>query len=286
MFEALRGPSGWGRLWGGATIALAVLVALMTLWGTLLARHDFISKLAGFEAIVNAGYLAAAGVVLGAVALSLRWRLRRTPQAPQTPQTPRLGMVGLAWLVCAADVGFLVSRLQILQSVPAIHDISTDLQDPPAFVLLADKRAEMSELERPNWRIQHRHAYGDVTTITLQKPVATLLREATLLARERGWRVVTRDQTPGMLEATASVSWIQFQDDVVIRVRAIAGTPNSRVDMRSRSRIGASDLGTNAERIREFLQALEQAAAAPRLESFAASQAPPQGWASRIKKGA
>jgi uncharacterized protein (DUF1499 family) len=126
--------------------------------------------------------------------------------------------VALAVLVCLADAGFLLSRWQTPQSVPVMHDISTDLQDPPAVVV----------------------------------------KEATRLVREHGWQLVTSDGARGVVEATASVSWIRFQDDVVLRVRPGATAQASRVDMRSRSRIGASDLGTNARRIREFLQALQQ----------------------------
>jgi uncharacterized protein (DUF1499 family) len=271
MRNARRGAVAWGWLFGCATVALALATVLMPLLGTLLARYDLISKLTGFEAIVNAGYVVAGGVVCGAVAVVLMWRKWRLWQATQ--RWHQAAALGMAVLVCAGYVGFLVSRLQTLQSVPVIHDISTDLQDPPAFVLLANERAAMPEAERPNWRALHQQAYGDVQAISLQKPVATLVRDIARLAQERGWQVISRDSTSGVVEATASVSWIRFQDDVVIRVRAVPGTPISRVDMRSRSRVGASDLGTNAKRVREFLQALAQAAAAPRLELFAVGPA-------------
>ena len=54
------------------------------------------------------------------------------------------------------------------------------------------------------------------------------------------------------IEATDTTFWFRFKDDVALRVSAVPdGT--SRVDMRSVSRLGRSDLGTNARRIREFL---------------------------------
>ena len=73
-------------------------------------------------------------------------------------------------------------------------------------------------------------------------------------ARSLGWEIVAVVPAEGRLEATATTSWFGFKDDVVVRVRAHgAGT---RVDVRSLSRIGVGDLGTNAARVRAFLARL------------------------------
>ena len=63
----------------------------------------------------------------------------------------------------------------------------------------------------------------------------------------------------GRLEATARTRWFGFRDDVVVRVRPDGA--GSRVDVRSVSRVGRSDLGTNARRIRGFMDALRSAPA-------------------------
>jgi uncharacterized protein (DUF1499 family) len=85
-------------------------------------------------------------------------------------------------------------------------------------------------------------------------------------ARALGWEIVAAVPADGRLEATDRTRWFGFRDDVVVRVRPDgAGT---RVDIRSVSRVGRSDLGTNARRIRAFVEALRAArpgeAVAPR----------------------
>jgi uncharacterized protein (DUF1499 family) len=74
-------------------------------------------------------------------------------------------------------------------------------------------------------------------------------------ARASGWEIVSSDTASGSLEATATTRWFGFKDDVIVRVRPEAGG-GSRVDVRSASRVGESDLGANAKRIREFLSRL------------------------------
>jgi uncharacterized protein (DUF1499 family) len=95
-----------------------------------------------------------------------------------------------------------------------------------------------------------------LTSITLSKPVSEATADAVRLAKEAGWQVVVSDPARGHIEATASVSYIRFKDDVVIRIVPTADGRSSRVDMRSVSRVGVSDFGVNARRIRDFLEAL------------------------------
>jgi len=71
-------------------------------------------------------------------------------------------------------------------------------------------------------------------------------------ARASGWAIVAADSAAGRIEATATTAWFGFKDDVVVRV-APEGT-GSRVDVRSVSRVGKSDVGANARRIREYLE--------------------------------
>jgi uncharacterized protein (DUF1499 family) len=78
-----------------------------------------------------------------------------------------------------------------------------------------------------------------------------------------GWRVVGDDVAAGRLEAIATTRWLRFKDDVVVRLRD-RPEGGTRVDVRSKSRIGRSDLGTNARRIRTYLADLQTALAASR----------------------
>jgi uncharacterized protein (DUF1499 family) len=69
-----------------------------------------------------------------------------------------------------------------------------------------------------------------------------------------GWEIVDSDPERGRIEATATTFWFGFKDDVVVRVRP--ASEGSRIDVRSVSRVGRSDVGTNAERIEEYLEKL------------------------------
>ena len=73
-----------------------------------------------------------------------------------------------------------------------------------------------------------------------------------------GWDLVASDPASGRIEATDTTFWFGFKDDIVIRVAAAPG--GSRVDIRSLSRVGVSDVGTNAARIRKYLTALRSSA--------------------------
>jgi uncharacterized protein (DUF1499 family) len=79
---------------------------------------------------------------------------------------------------------------------------------------------------------------------------------AVAAARAMGWEVVAADRASGRIEATDTTRFFGFKDDVVIRVQAAPG--GSRVDVRSVSRVGGSDVGTNATRIRAYLARLRQ----------------------------
>jgi len=74
------------------------------------------------------------------------------------------------------------------------------------------------------------------------------------VAREQGWQVVATDRATGRIDAIASTFWFGFKDDVVIRLRPQEAV--TRIDMRSKSRVGVGDLGANARRIRLFVSAL------------------------------
>jgi uncharacterized protein (DUF1499 family) len=76
------------------------------------------------------------------------------------------------------------------------------------------------------------------------------------IAKQSGWKIHTEDAASGIIEATATTFWYGFKDDVIIRIRPAEGG-GSVVDLRSISRIGGSDIGANAERIRKFMKSLQ-----------------------------
>ena len=141
-------------------------------------------------------------------------------------------------------------------AVPPIHDITTDIVTPPQYVEAAALRRELkapNSLELPVATInQQIAAYPEIQPLFLAVPPADAYTKTLALVRARGWEVVAADDAGRRIEATDTTFWFRFKDDVALRVSAVPdGT--SRVDMRSVSRLGRSDLGTNARRIREFL---------------------------------
>jgi uncharacterized protein (DUF1499 family) len=147
--------------------------------------------------------------------------------------------------------------LRQARSVPPIHDITTDTQRPPQFVaLLPERRASPNGADYggPEVAAQQQRAYPDIAPKLLAMQPADAMQHALAAARAMGWRIVESDGIEGRIEATATTTWFGFEDDVVVRI--VPAAQGSRVDVRSVSRVGRSDLGANARRVREFLARL------------------------------
>jgi uncharacterized protein (DUF1499 family) len=200
--------------------------------------------------MVGGGALALIGTICGVLAVIMNARTKAGMMST--------ALIGL--LLSGAYVGFMASRPASSGGAPAIHDITTDLANPPAFTKLALRADNLIGVETvEKWREIHAKAYADLKPVTIAKPVAEVIANAERLAKERGWDVAVADGAAGHLEATASVSLIRYQDDVIIRAVPTADGKGSVVDMRSVSRVGQGDLGVNGKRIREFLTALSAA---------------------------
>ena len=138
--------------------------------------------------------------------------------------------------------------------MPYIHDITTDTETPPPFVaLLAIRQKAPNGAEYAGAKIAQaqKAAYPDIKPALLDMRPVHAFERALAAARKMGWDIVAAEPGQGRIEATATTFWFRFKDDVVIRI--VAQGKGSRLDIRSSSRIGSSDLGTNARRIRTFL---------------------------------
>jgi uncharacterized protein (DUF1499 family) len=98
---------------------------------------------------------------------------------------------------------------------------------------------------------QQRAGYPDIGPLILQTLPQQAFDRALAAARDMGWEIVATDPTSGRIEATATTFWFGFKDDVVVRVTPVGD--GSRIDVRSVSRVGRSDVGSNAERIKAYL---------------------------------
>ncbi len=170
-------------------------------------------------------------------------------------------LVALVVAMLMAGVTFGVPQLfsQKAKGVPPIHDITTDMSDPPVFVDVLPLRAaatNSADYAGDSIAVLQRQAYPDVRPMTLEGTPQVAFVRALEAANAMGWEIVAADSVAGRIEATATTTWFGFKDDVVIRIRAADG--GSRVDVRSVSRVGRSDVGANAARITEYLSELSR----------------------------
>ncbi|MEB0135700.1 DUF1499 domain-containing protein [Actimicrobium sp. CCC2.4] len=164
----------------------------------------------------------------------------------------------LLGLLIGAGSAFVPWQMaQQAQTLPRIHDISTDLIDPPAFVAILPLRADAvnpAAYGGPGIAAEQRRGYPDIVPLTLTVMPADAYVRALAAVKKMGWEIVADDAAGGRIEATATTRWFGFKDDVVVRVLPAVG--GSRIDVRSVSRVGKSDVGTNARRIRRFIAAI------------------------------
>jgi uncharacterized protein (DUF1499 family) len=178
-----------------------------------------------------------------------------------------IGARGAAYAVIALIAGGFAFYVpwhyrNVARSVPPIDDITTDTTDPPPFVAVVAARA--AEKGNPatyggsRVAILQKRFYPDLAPLLLALAPDKAFALALATARRQGWTIVAADPAAGRIEAAARSFWMGFIDDIVVRITpAGAGT---RVDMRSASRHGRSDLGVNAARIRTFFAALRERA--------------------------
>lgn len=221
------------------------LMAAMLLGIPLLIWADLLSPLAGFGAAMGAWLVGMGTGMLSGVIGAFK------------PDTRPLAWGALALGVLLAGSLFLIgSRARMAP----IHDISTDLDDPPPFTVAA------SHPDNAGRDLRYPHGHPDSAEIQRQYYPELLnnipvwcdvdhreIWDRVLAAAETmDWTITWVNAADMVIEAEAT-SWIfRFVDDVVIRVHSSNGSC-VHVDVRSTSRVGQSDLGANAARIEEFL---------------------------------
>lgn len=253
MADVARGAL-WTRRLSGAALLLALGGLIAALIAAVGSGQGYWHFGGAFAVLRWAFYAAVAGGVLAVIAFVVSWR-----------SGARSGGIGLlAFVVALAFGGYIARQVMTARSVPAIHDVATDLDDLPQFAALPlrdDYLEKVPDNDQPalaamppldRWKAIHREAYSDIRTIRVPETVAATVALAENLARDRGWTIARVDPREGILEATATTLFFRFKDDVVVRVRPHP-QGGSAVDMRSISRVGGSDVGANAARIRDFL---------------------------------
>lgn len=243
-------PSPWTRRIASLGV-LAGIVALLAMLSGPLYRAGAISLGAAFSSVFFGYWLGLLATLFGVVALLLALFAQ-----------PRRYLARALVAIVLGVVAFVPPMLfkHKAGSVPPIHDITTDTANPPPFQTLLAQRADA-----PNSAVyggaevaakQHA-AYPDIQPLQFDAPPATVFKAALDTAKSMGWAIAAQMPDEGRIEATATTFWFGFKDDVVIRLRPEAG--GTRVDVRSESRVGGSDVGANAARIRAYGGKLREA---------------------------
>lgn len=238
--------SAWAR--ASFVISLVAVIALLLAgygyqWGWWGLGTAFSQILPG------SGVAALIGILLAIIFGFLWWR----------ESSRRGGLMAVAAAVLGlAVIGTLGYWYNEAQKYPPIHDISTDIENPPKFRDIVHLRADVpndttyGDREKANLQREH---YPDVETLYLEMTYPDAFERALEAARQMTWeQIVTADKEAGLIEAVDRLAWFGFKDDVVIRVDTAETASRSRIDVRSVSRIGRGDIGVNAHRIREYLE--------------------------------
>ena len=231
-------PTAPGK-WTGRIARATMVVALLVLLAGPVTKFGLLPWQAGLGIFALAALLAGIGGLISLVAL-----LRR-----------RGGLVAvIAAVAGVAAFAVLMATVVAGRSVPPINDITTDPANPPAFVAItaAMRGADAAPLSYdPGFAAQQTAAYPDVRPLMVESPPDEVFPRMLAAAEAMDWAIVSSDQASGRIEATATVPWWGFKDDIVV-VMSPSGN-GTRVDVRSKSRVGKSDLGVNAARIQEYL---------------------------------
>lgn len=224
-----------------ASVAVAIMSGVGSRWGLWHFSTGF--KILGGAAL--GGGLAAL-ISLISLVCGLRKGLWRSVM---------LSFIGLALGLNAFGIPYC--WYHAAKQLPKIHDITTDTKNPPQFVAilpLRKKAPNPPDYGGPEIAQRQQEAYPDIKPLILDAPVDKAFDRALAAARKMSWKIVDADVKQRRIEATDTTLWFGFKDDIVISITAL--DHQSRIDVRSESRVGLSDVGANATRIREYLKRL------------------------------
>jgi uncharacterized protein (DUF1499 family) len=228
---------------------MACVAALIVASAGPLHRYAGLDLEPAFTIFRYGFYFAVAGAALGLATV-----------VPTRPGERRRGFLAalLAIVVGGAAAYTPVDWFLRAQQSPELNDITTDTNNPPALVVtLQLRRGASNPANYPgaSAAVLQRAAYPDIVPVVLAVPPDEAFRRVDAAATAMGWDIVARAPADGRIEAVATSAWFGFRDDIVVRIRPDGA--GSKVDIRSKSRDGESDLGVNARRIREFIARLK-----------------------------
>jgi uncharacterized protein (DUF1499 family) len=273
--EPVSSLASWAR-------NLAVFAVVAVVVSIIIVRFGFLEMKPALATFFGGLGIAALSILFGLAGFAAIW------------QNGSRGMarILLAFLIDGAILAYPAYLGLQYRKLPAIHDITTDPIDPPRFDALARLRtgdgANTAVYAGLYSAEQQRQFYPDIEPIELEISVDRAYAIALQLVNKRKWLVIDEraPQPPrriGRIEAVARSPIMGFREDIAIRV--VPDGEDSRVDIRSASRYFESDLGSNAARVKKFIDDLNTAADADALKPVKKTPAtPPKAPAKTVKK--
>jgi uncharacterized protein (DUF1499 family) len=207
--------------------------------------------LAVFGAALTLAFLA---LLLAGAAATVIWRTGRRG----------VGRASTGFVLALALIGYPAYLTGKAISLPPIHDISTDFESPPNFMISTRAREARAGRtpppQSPETQAAQKSTYPDIQPAMVDLEPEQAYRLTLRLCKELGWRVVDalppnlRGDGVAHVDATDRSFVFAFVDDIAIRIRPVGN--QTRIDIRSVSRVGKHDFGANARRIRRFLAAV------------------------------
>jgi uncharacterized protein (DUF1499 family) len=236
--------------WARAILVGAVIAAVLLPLGALGTKFGIWGFQTGFLALGASTILAALGFVIGVISIFVSKKRGFDGDMPS---------LAIGIVVSGLIISLMAMQFYTASNVPPIHNISTNVDDPPEFVAIVALRGEGSNplaYDGEKLGPMQQEAYPWVQTLSMPIPRAETVGRVETVLEGMGLEIVAVDPDAGIVEATDTTFWFGFKDDVVVRVRDSGA--GSTVDVRSVSRVGLSDLGANARRIGRILEALQQ----------------------------
>lgn len=226
---------------------IAILALVLFAGGPLAIQLGVLPPEPGFRLFMLGGLFGLVALLLGLLGLFLT--------RPASGNGGR-GAAATASVIGALLVGTALALAAPTGGLPLINDITTDTENPPEFAVLASAPHNPGRdmAYPPDFAAQQRAGYPTLAGISLEQSPNDSLDSVERAATALGWEVVGRDNRAGRIEATETSAIFRFVDDVVVEVRNADG--GSRIEVRSKSRVGRGDLGANAARIEALLDAL------------------------------
>lgn len=248
-------PTSRLAIWARRCAFFALAVALLAI---VMVQSGFIEPVPGLVVFGAALVVAAFAMLLALCAFIVIWNE---------------GSKGFGYAIFALAAGVALIAYPAYLGVrgyglPALNDITTDTADPPRFEAIARLRPrEANPVAYPGARAAElqRTAYPDIEALQLTVTPQEAYEAAFGVVSKRKWLVIDArspqgGRRDGRIESVSRTPIMGFRDDVVVRVRPSQG--GARVDVRSASRYGKFDFGTNARRVRALMEDIEDAAGA------------------------